>query len=201
MSEFDQEDGHKKWFANPDFNPAQGNGVAAVRRASRTAAEKRIVDYDYLGQSIDLKSRRADTDRTEQYNIRPPSYDKKIGLVLQGGGALGSYQAGVYEALESAEYLPDWVAGISIGAINAAIIVGSAPENRVKCLRRFWEEVTAQTNLLPSAPVGSLATGGQKSGALTALMFGQPGFFTPRAPKEWVSPGKVVSYYGAQDDA
>jgi NTE family protein len=48
---------------------------------------------------------------------RPASYDKKIGLVLQGGGALGSYQAGVYEALASTEYLPDWVAGISIGAI------------------------------------------------------------------------------------
>ena len=54
------------------------------------------------------------------------SYDKKIGLVLQGGGALGSYQAGVYEALAAAEYTPDWVAGVSIGAINAAIIAGNA---------------------------------------------------------------------------
>ena len=89
--------------------------------------------------------------------LRPPSYDKKIGLVLQGGGALGSYQAGVYEALASSEYLPDWVAGISIGAINAAIIAGNTPENRVKRLRSFWEEVTAQHNFLPSAPVGSLA--------------------------------------------
>ena len=53
---------------------------------------------------------------------RPVSYDKKVGLVLQGGGALGSYQAGVYEALaSSSEYLPDWVAGISIGGINAAM--------------------------------------------------------------------------------
>src|SRR5580704_9404329 len=49
---------------------------------------------------------------------RPPSYDKKVALVLQGGGALGSYQAGAYEALASSEYLPDWVAGISIGAIT-----------------------------------------------------------------------------------
>ena len=54
------------------------------------------------------------TDRTAP--VRPASYDKKVGLVLQGGGALGSYQAGVYEALASSEYLPDWVAGISIGA-------------------------------------------------------------------------------------
>src|SRR5580692_11033200 len=123
---------------------------------------------------------------------RPPSYDKKIGLVLQGGGALGSYQAGVYEALASSDYLPDWVAGISIGAINAAIIVGNTPENRVKRLRSFWEEITSQTTSMPN---GSLAIRRQKSAALTALMFGQPGFFTPRAPKDWLSPGNLLSYY------
>jgi NTE family protein len=66
---------------------------------------------------------------------RPASYDKKVGLVLQGGGALGSYQAVVFEALASSEYLPDWVAGISIGAINAAIIAGNAPEHRVQRLQ------------------------------------------------------------------
>jgi NTE family protein len=71
------------------------------------------------------------------------SYDKKIGLVLQGGGALGSYQAGVYEALAASEYTPDWVAGVSIGAINAAIIAGNVPANRVERLRSFWEEITA----------------------------------------------------------
>jgi Patatin-like phospholipase len=74
---------------------------------------------------------------------RPASYDKKVGLVLQGGGALGSYQAGVYEALASSEYLPDWVAGISIGAINAAIISGNAPEHRVERLRNFWDDINA----------------------------------------------------------
>ena len=77
--------------------------------------------------------------------VRPASYDKKVSLVLQGGGALGSYQAGVYEALSSSEYLPDWIAGISIGAINAAIIAGNAPQNRVARLRSFWEEITAPT--------------------------------------------------------
>src|SRR5438067_11194856 len=76
---------------------------------------------------------------------RPASYDKKVGLVLQGGGALGSYQAGVYEALASSEYTPDWVAGISIGAVNAAIIAGNAPKDRVDRLRGFWEEITAPT--------------------------------------------------------
>src|ERR1700731_3826498 len=111
--------------------------------------------------------------------LRPPSYDKKIGLVLQGGGALGSYQAGVYEALASSEYLPDWVAGISIGAINAAIIAGNTPDSRVKALRSFWEQITAQTRLWPSSE-GLLAVWQQKASALTALTFGQPGFFTPR---------------------
>jgi NTE family protein len=126
---------------------------------------------------------------------RPPSYDKKIGLVLQGGGALGSYQAGVYEALASSEYLPDWVAGISIGAINAAIIAGNAPENRLKRLRSFWDGITAHTSIWPAALVGSPALWQQKASALTALVFGQPGFFTPRTLQYWFSADKFVSDY------
>ena len=65
-----------------------------------------------------------------------------IALLLQGGGALGSYQAGVYEALAEADIHPDWVAGISIGAVNAALIVGNPPERRVARLREFWEAVS-----------------------------------------------------------
>src|ERR1700754_1002862 len=64
-------------------------------------------------------------------------------LLLQGGGALGGYQAGVYQALAEADLHPDWVAGISIGAVNSALIAGNAPENRVARLRAFWEEITA----------------------------------------------------------
>ena len=90
---------------------------------------------------------------------RPASYDKKVALVLQGGGALGSYQAGVYEALATSEYVPDWVAGISIGAINAAIIAGNAPENRVSQLRSFWEEVTSHNSVWSSGFGGPLAEG------------------------------------------
>src|ERR1043166_7400741 len=78
---------------------------------------------------------------------RATFYDKKVGLVLQGGGALGSYQAGVYEALASSEYAPDWLAGVSIGAINGAIIAGNAPKDRVARPRRFWEGITAPTML------------------------------------------------------
>jgi len=126
---------------------------------------------------------------------RPRFYDKKVGLVLQGGGALGSYQAGVYEALASSEYLPDWVAGISIGAINAAIIAGNEPANRLNRLRSFWEGITAHTSLWPSALDGSLAAWHQNASTLIALIFGQPGFFTPRALQDWFSPGKPISYY------
>jgi NTE family protein len=66
-----------------------------------------------------------------------------IALVLQGGGALGAYQAGVYEALAEANIHPDWVSGVSIGAINAAIIAGNAPNDRVDRLRAFWTDVTS----------------------------------------------------------
>src|SRR5215469_11312003 len=71
-------------------------------------------------------------------------------LMLQGGGALGSYQAGVYEALAEADLHPNWVAGISIGAVNAALIVGNPPEKRVERLREFWEAVSTS----PLGPLG-----------------------------------------------
>ena len=70
-----------------------------------------------------------------------------VALVLQGGGALGAYQAGVYEALAEAEIDPDWVAGVSIGAINSALIAGNPPAERVGKLRRFWQEITANVLL------------------------------------------------------
>src|SRR5579863_7846697 len=116
---------------------------------------------------------------------RPASYDKKVALVLQGGGALGSYQAGVYEALATSHYLPDWVAGISIGAINAAIIAGNATENRVARLRAFWEGITAPSSLWPV--ISSVMAGDRRrTSSLNALVFGQPGFFAPRPPVHWL---------------
>src|SRR5438046_6917966 len=64
-------------------------------------------------------------------------------LVLQGGGALGAYQAGVYEGMAEHGFAPDWIAGVSIGAINGALIAGNPPERRVERLRAFWERVSA----------------------------------------------------------
>ena len=151
------------------------------------------LDLCVFQQELDRSQR--DARMNDTLPARPVSYDKKVGLVLQGGGALGSYQAGVYEALASSEYLPDWVAGISIGAINAAIIAGNAPERRVDRLRSFWEEITASSEFWPSALNGPLAAWQQKTSALATLIFGQPGFFAPRAPLDWFPLGSVVSYY------
>ncbi len=125
---------------------------------------------------------------------RPASYDKRVALVLQGGGALGSYQAGVYETLSTSEYLPDWIAGISIGAINAAIIAGNAPEQRVRRLHEFWEGVTTAKSLWPALPCASPVDRLGLS-ALSAALFGQPGFFAPRAPMEWLAGPGPVSFY------
>jgi len=126
---------------------------------------------------------------------RPDIYDKKVALVLQGGGALGSYQAGVYEALAASDYVPDWVAGISIGAINAAIIAGNAPSDRVPHLRRFWNEITAPTAAWPAGLYGVLAAWQQKASALSALIFGQPGFFAPHPLLNWFLQKGPISYY------
>jgi NTE family protein len=129
------------------------------------------------------------------FPARPASYDKKVGLVLQGGGALGSYQAGVYEALASSEYLPDWVAGISIGAINAALIAGNRSDDRLKHLRAFWNEITSHTGWWPDGLSWPFAAWQRQASALMAVMYGQPGFFAPRQVYDWFSPKKGISYY------
>jgi len=103
-------------------------------------------------------------------------------LVLQGGGALGSYQAGAFEAMAEAGIEIDWLAGISIGAINGAIICGNPPERRAQRLAQFWRQTSS---LLTASPLAqddtSLRLFNESSAAMTAS-FGVPGFFTPRAP-------------------
>ena len=108
-------------------------------------------------------------------------------LLLQGGGALGSYQAGVYQALAEADLHPDWVAGISIGAVNAALIAGNPPEERVERLRQFWEAVSTSPLGLPyfssiAIPDDSTHSRLNQIRAVGILLFGAPHFFTPRFP-------------------
>jgi len=136
---------------------------------------------------------------------RPPF--EQIALLLQGGGALGAYQAGVYEALAEAHLEPDWVAGISIGGINSALIAGNPPERRVERLRQFWELVTAHPHwhVAHSSERGSFGPQGDAVRALAnqfsagiALTHGATGFFAPRLPVPWLQPAgtaAATSYY------
>src|SRR6476659_9875695 len=128
---------------------------------------------------------------------------ERIALLLQGGGALGSYQAGAYQALAEADLHPDWVACISIGAINSAIIAGNAPDKRVDRLREFWETVSTSPLGIPyvksielqNAFVHQLVNQGR---AVNILMFGAPNFFTPRVPPATLWPpgtSDKASYY------
>lgn len=117
---------------------------------------------------------------------------EKVALVLQGGGALGSYQAGVYEGMAKHSILPNWVAGISIGALNCAIIAGNSPENRVDALKGFWEKICKPGgSIMPFDPVFSMVSESitEQSrqfqsviAAWQALLSGQNGFFLPRSP-------------------
>jgi NTE family protein len=141
-----------------------------------------------------------------KHSWRPEGCDR-VALVLQGGGALGAYQGGVYEALEAANLEPDWVAGVSIGAINGAIIAGNPPGKRTERLREFWRIVTE--NPLPQlgcSPLSftpnfggtaALKAFGALSYGLTAA-FGVPRFFRPNFPGPFVAPPGApgaTSYY------
>jgi NTE family protein len=133
---------------------------------------------------------------------RPPF--ECIALVLQGGGALGAFQAGVYQGLAEANLQPDWVAGISIGAINAALIAGNPPETRLEKLHAFWNQVTTQFIFDPfgiahywmRGDLGHVFLNRLRAGA--TLLEGAPGFLTPRMPPPYLAaPGTVeaTSWY------
>jgi NTE family protein len=117
-------------------------------------------------------------------------------LVLQGGGALGAYQAGVFAALSETELEPHWIAGVSIGAINAALIAGNAPEHRVDRLREFWHLVSSGPSQRLPPWFGDRATQNQWS-ATMASMVGIPGFFEPRYSPAFLMGGAapLLSYY------
>ena len=117
-----------------------------------------------------------------------PEGCERIALVLQGGGALGAYQAGAYQALHETGLEPDWVAGVSIGAINGALIAGNPPERRLERLREFWETITARPTW-PYTLDGDEARRARNNwSSLQAMILGQPGFFSPNFPNPWMSP-------------
>jgi len=128
---------------------------------------------------------------------RIPANAERV-LVLQGGGALGSYQAGAYQALCHSHFEPEWIAGISIGAINAAIIAGNEPKKRIERLKEFWEMVSAPVPWKPIASDGGGRSLFNSASAALIATFGVPGFFTPRFPPAPLWPAgteQSLSYY------
>lgn len=118
-------------------------------------------------------------------------------LVLQGGGALGAYQVGAYAALCDAGHAPDWICGTSIGAINAALIVGNAAGQKIEALKRFWRTVASPGALELPLPT-TLRRQLNVMDALRAFLFGQPNFFWPRLALPFFAletPADSISFY------
>jgi NTE family protein len=137
------------------------------------------------------------TDISSPAPATSPAKAQRV-LVLQGGGALGSYQAGVYQALCRHDFEPEWVAGISIGAVNAAIIAGNDPQKRVARLKEFWEMVSAPVPWNPIVRDDCGRTAFNEASAALIVTFGAPGFFTPRIPPAPLWPQgspQSLSYY------
>lgn len=127
---------------------------------------------------------------------------QSVGLVLQGGGALGAYQAGVFQALDEAGIDPTWLSGVSIGAVNAAIIAGNRPGARLDRLRDFWETVSSR-KIWHFTPEGDVfrKMRNQVSSAMT-MMSGLPGFFSPHKVSPWLQfPGAAgaTSFYDTSE--
>lgn len=135
----------------------------------------------------------AGISRTQAINGKPFAFER-VALLLQGGGALGSYQAGVYQALHEAGVEPDWIAGISIGAINCALIAGNAPNARLDALRAFWDQVTEAPDFgLGDSWLalwqGDIAHGwANQLTAARTMANGAPGFFAARMPPPMLLP-------------
>src|SRR3954468_17904843 len=132
---------------------------------------------------IPMKARRMTTTTTTTAAASAQAALSKLPgqvvLVLQGGGALGAYQVGVFEALHAAGIDPDWVIGTSIGAINAALIAGTAPADRLERLDAFWRHVQAPRGV--AGPLDWLGMGNLVAN-MTTVMRGIPAFFEPNLP-------------------
>ena len=137
-----------------------------------------MTDGQTMSKTRTIKHRAA-ARRTRQPGTRP-EFPGQVVLVLQGGGALGAYQVGVYEAMHEHGAEPDWVIGTSIGAINAALIAGNAPANRFARLKEFWSRVEAEAS---TPDFLQFFTGlANASVNLSTVARGIPAFFAPHGP-------------------
>jgi NTE family protein len=122
-------------------------------------------------------------------------------LVLQGGGALGAYQAGAFEELAGAGFAPDWITGVSIGAINATLIAGNPPERRVARLREFWERATSRAPFVPPAALDMFRPWFNGLSFAGTATLGIPGFFVPRPLPPFFAPDgtpDALSFYSTE---
>ncbi|MGY5804891.1 patatin-like phospholipase family protein [Rhizobium hainanense] len=128
-------------------------------------------------------------------------YDR-VALVFQGGGALGAYQAGVYQALADAGCEPTWLSGVSIGAVNAAIIAGNEPSRRLQRLEQFWQIISGR-KIWAYTPEGDFFRDiRNRTSSWMTMTMGQPGFFKPRFPNPWFElPGAegATSFYDSSE--
>jgi NTE family protein len=128
-------------------------------------------------------------------------YDR-VALVFQGGGALGAYQAGVYEALSDAGCEPTWLSGVSIGAVNASIIAGNEPRHRLARLEQFWNKISGR-KVWAYTPEGDIYRDFRNhTSSWMTMALGQPGFFKPRFPNPWLEPAGAqgaTSFYDSDD--
>ncbi|MBN8954726.1 MULTISPECIES: patatin-like phospholipase family protein [unclassified Rhizobium] len=128
-------------------------------------------------------------------------YDR-VALVFQGGGALGAYQAGVYQALADAGCEPTWLSGVSIGAVNAAIIAGNEPSRRLQRLEQFWQIISGR-KIWAYTPEGDFFRDiRNRTSSWMTMTMGQPGFFKPRFPNPWLElPGAegATSFYDSSE--
>jgi len=146
--------------------------------------------------------------RTSNSRSRRQQPFECVALLLQGGGALGAYQAGVYEALAEASIHPNWVAGISIGAINSAIVVGNPPNKRVERLREFWDGITANiVGELTHQFFNPVVKGDWQRGLMSqfsaglSTVVGAPGFFAPRPASPFAYPSGAIEATSFYDTA
>jgi len=125
-------------------------------------------------------------------------YDHSI-LVLQGGGALGAYQAGVYDGLAECGMKLDWVTGVSIGAVNAALIAGNPPARRVERLAEFWDLVSSASPMIPPASFDLMRPLLNRFSANASATFGVPAFFAPRMPPPYLAPDGSIDALSLYD--
>lgn len=175
----------------------------ADRCACRVRAMRRGVTRDSGGRAanailrctMNMSTRSARPSRRNRAGLPLPDH---VALVLQGGGALGSFQAGVLDRLEGIGIEIDWVAGISIGAVNAAIIAGNPPEQRLERLRAFWELVSGGLPNVCLPDHHHIREAAHLAAAGAVALWGIPGFFRPHGLQSWWAPpgsASALSYY------